>query len=131
MSKITYRQLDRSYEPTYGQGQANFLYDADAVAQAIQTRLLLFEGEWWENLADGLALWQRILGQGASLQDQQAIVLLIQQRILGTPYVTLVENVQFDWNSTTRSFQFYCVAQTQFGPVVVTNIPQTSNKGIS
>jgi len=131
MATIRYRQLDANHDPIYGQGRANYLTDVDAVAQAILTRLLLFQGEWWENTSDGLPLWQKILGSSASPSNQQKITLLIQQRILGTPYVLPdgVQNLQASYDHVSHTFKFYAVVQTTFGAVVVTNIPRPPSAG--
>jgi len=131
MATILYRKLDANHDPIYGQGRANYLTDVDAVAQAIQTRLLLFVGEWWENTLDGLPLWQQILGASASPANQQKITLLIQQRILGTPYVLPngIQSLYASFNRATLTFDFYAVVQTQFGAVVVTNMPQPPSAG--
>lgn len=133
MATITYRRIDQSispttgvmaYEPVFGGGQADFISDIDAVGQAAMTRLRLLQGEWWENLNDGLPLFQQILGQ-AKGNDQQAINLLIQQRILGTPFVSGIISLQSSYDPNSRTFTFYSVIQTQFGPVSVSN--STSN----
>lgn len=116
---ITYRQLGPNNDPIW----PNFFSDIYAVAQAIQTRLLLFEGEWWESLTEGTPMWQSILGHGGQ-GNVAAISLLLQQRILGTPYVTGLTSVAATFNSSTRQFQFAASVQTQFGPVQVTSTPQ-------
>jgi|SRR5215469_6083614 len=123
MATIIYRRLDQNYEPMYGQGKGNFLTDIDAVAQAIETRLLLFQGEWWESTLEGLPLWQQILGQPGGTKRLERITLLIQQRILGTPYVNGITKLASAWNSNTRMIQFYAEVQTRFGLVAVSNIP--------
>jgi hypothetical protein len=123
-STITYRQLGANNDPLWGNGQLNYLSDLAAVAQAVLTRLQLFEGEWWAATNDGLPLWQSILGQGASPVNQQQISLLITARILATPYVISVGAVQPSYSSTARAFAYSAVVQTQFGQLQVTNIPQ-------
>jgi len=122
-----YRQLGPNNDPLWGQGSANFLRDAAAVAQAIYSRLLLFEGEWWESVLDGTPMWQSILGVANS---EQQISLLLQNRILGTPYVTGLTNVQVQVNQAARSFTMSADAQTAFGPVPVTVTPQPPAQGI-
>jgi hypothetical protein len=47
---ISVRKLDANHDPIYGNGVADFLTDLDAVAQLIDTSLLLLQGEWWNNL---------------------------------------------------------------------------------
>jgi hypothetical protein len=122
MPSISVRALDANYNPTYGNGQGNFLYDIDAVIQIVQTRLRLLQGEWWADLADGLPAFQKILVPGAG-RNPEAVSLLIQQRILGTPYVTSVQNIQTSYNGTLRSFKFSCQVITPFGVFVITFAP--------
>lgn len=119
---ITYRQIDASGEPQFGQGFSNYLTDIDAVAQAIRTRLLLFLKEWWSDQNDGLPLWQEILGQ-AKGNNQQAVNLILSQRIFGTPYVTGITDVQSSYSSASRGYTFACKVQTQFGTIQIDNIP--------
>ena len=114
MSIVTYRRLDSNYEPVFGQGQNDFTSDLAAVAQAIQTRLNLWLGEWWEDLNDGLPMLQGILGKMGAGQSGE-IPLLIQERILGTPYVTEIINVKTLYNKSTRQFSFSCGAVVAFG----------------
>lgn len=120
---VTYRQLDANGDPIWGQGAANYLGDTDAVALMIRTRLLLFEGEWFANLQEGLPLWQKMLGVGTGRKQQAQISLIIQARILATPYVTGLSNVVFAFNPNTRGYQFSCAVQTQFGAIPVVNSP--------
>jgi len=107
---FTYRQLGPNNDPVW----SSYLSGAAAVAQAILTRLLLFEGEWWESTTDGTPWFQQILGTG--LPPAQ-ISLLIQNRILTTPYVTGITNLAFD---AVRSFALSASVQTAFGPTTVT-----------
>lgn len=126
---ITVRALDPvSGEPLYGQGQANFLTDAEAVTQIVSTRLKLFQGEWWTDQNDGLPLWQQILGAGAD-RTVQAISLLIQQRILGAPFVTGIESVSATYDPNPRAFTFNAVVNTQFGTITVSTIPTPPPQG--
>jgi hypothetical protein len=110
---------------SYGNGQGNFLFDLQAVQQVCMTRLKMFEGEWWKDLSDGLPLFQQILKPGAG-RNPEAVSLLIQSRILGTPFVTSVQNVQTTYNGTLRSFIFSCQVNTQFGSFVAQFQPALS-----
>lgn len=127
MATIIYRKLDDNYEPLFGQSQANFISDNEAVAQAILTRLKLFMGEWWEDLNDGLPLWQAILGHSAK---QPPVNLAIQQRIVLTPYVITMDAVNSSYQSDTRGYQFSASVATQFGQVQVSNIPTPPGQGL-
>jgi len=130
-----YRQLGSgpTYEPQWGNGLANYLVDLPAVAQCILTRLLLFMGEWWESTLDGTPWFQQILGTapsgGSTLQQQ--VTLILQNRILSTPYVTGVSNLEVAMNTVTRSFSMTCDVQTAFGVTpLVFSYPQPGNQGI-
>jgi hypothetical protein len=122
--QISIRQLDSNHDPIYGNGQNNFINDIDAVAQIIQTSLLLFQGEWWADLGDGLPLFQSILGSNNG-KNSDAIALLIQDVILGVPFVTGVENIVSVF-TTNRKFEFQCQVITAFGQLTVTFQPGAS-----
>ena len=121
---ITVRALDSNHDPIYGNGQNNFLNDINAVAQIIQTSLLLFQGEWWADLSEGLPLFQTILGSNNGKKNE-AIVLAIQNVILGVPFVTGITNIVTTYN-TKRVFSFSCIAETQFGLINVQFQPGAS-----
>ena len=117
MSTVVYRRLGPNTDPVRGQGLFDFLTDLQAVAQAIQTRLALWQGEWWADLSDGLPMLQGILGvMGAGASGRAA--LLIQQRILGTPYVISLSNVATSYNAQSRRLTFSCTATAAFGGVI-------------
>jgi hypothetical protein len=118
---ITVRALDANWEPLQGNGQKNFLSDTEAVAQIIAQRLKLFQGEWWENLLDGLPMFQKILGAGGSQRGLQVIVELISQRITGTVYVTGISAISATYQN--RRFAFSATVETQFGTVFLGTTP--------
>lgn len=122
MPTITVRALDPvTNDPLQGNGQSNFLSDLQAITQIIRTRLLLFQGEWFLNLLDGLPLFQSILGSPGGTTNIQFIISLITQRILQTPYVTAISSIGASYKN--RSFSFSAQVETQFGTVYVTNTP--------
>ncbi len=126
MATVTYRRLDANYDPVRGQGQHDFVEDIHAVAQAIKTRLNLWLNEWWEDLADGLPMMEGILGvMGAARSGHAA--LLLQQRILDTPYVMGLSNVLWDFNASSRAFSFQCEASVSFSSGTV-KVVGTFNK---
>lgn len=91
----------------------------------IQTTLLLFQGEWWGNLTQGLPLFQQILGVAGAGKNAEATALLIKQQIENVPYVQSVFNIQTSY-STSRVFTFNCTVTTQFGNLAVTFTPGNS-----
>lgn len=122
------QQAGPFFEPQWGNGLANFLVNVYAVAQAVLTRLSLFSGEWWESVLDGTPWFQEILGVGGA--TQQKLSLVLQNRVLGTPYVTGVSNVAVLIDTPNRTFSFSCTVQTAFGQTQITYTPQPSPQGI-
>lgn len=119
MATITYRRLDANGDPMHGRGQANFVSDLDAVAQAIATRLKLFTNEWWEDRNAGTPIFDSLLGT-TNAKRPEIVAFLLKQRILSTPYVRRVFNVQSAFDVNTRAFQFSCQVETDFGSLTVT-----------
>ncbi len=112
---LKYLRIDADGEPVFDPNAQ--LTDADAVAQAILTRLRLFRGEWWENLNLGLPVFQSMLGQPGSARTQAAIELSIRQVIEGTPYVTEVDRIAATF--VDGRFSFRATVKTSFGTVTV------------
>ena len=110
---MKYRPLDNTGDYTMGRP---YLVDAIAVGQAIKTRLLLLQGEWWEQQDDGLPLFQNILGTTGNPRELQQVDLLVQERILGTPNVSRILEFQSSYESRTYSFR--CIVETSFGTTV-------------
>jgi hypothetical protein len=115
---IQVRALDEARDTTSGAGLANFLIDVHAVAQIIMTRLLLLEGEWFEALHEGTPLFQSLLGQPTT---EQAVALILRQRILGTVFVNAVQTVSITFTPSSRAFTFIAIVETQFGVVTLSN----------
>jgi len=123
-------QLAENNDPAFCDGPQGLLSGTDAVAQAIYTRLLLFEGEWWEDQTEGTPLWQKILGVGGISNSLAAVTLVLQQRVQGTPYVTSVVVADATFTSSTRDLAFAYSVETQFGLVPITNIPMPPSQGL-
>jgi hypothetical protein len=119
---VIVRRLGANHDPVYGSGAADFLIDLEATAQIIETSLLLFEGEWWNDLTEGLPLFQSIIAQPEN-NRQATIALLIQQTILDVDYVTGLTNVTVSYTSANRQFTYNCNVQTAFGTVAVAFSP--------
>jgi hypothetical protein len=98
---------------TFGQSQSNFLVNSSAaVAQIVQTRLLLFLGEWFLDTNDGTDWDGSVLGKyTAGLYDK-----VIQARILGTQGVTGIVTGTYSssYNSALRSLTISCTVETQY-----------------
>jgi len=117
---VRYRRLGTNNEPAMGRSNQDFLTDADAVGQAVITRLKLFRGEWWENIYEGLPMWQSLLGVVGVRKD--VIDRIIQESIRQTPGVFSIENMSSVFNSQERTYQFFCSINTVYGQTTITNI---------
>jgi hypothetical protein len=115
-ASIQYLLLDSDYDPVFDASAS--LTGTYAVAQAIDTRLKLFLGEWWENRNLGLPVFQVILGQLGSTQGLAAMTLAVQQNIQGSPYVTGTSDVSVTFTNGRLAITY--TAQTQFGTVAST-----------
>lgn len=115
--------LDVDGDYSFGKGQQNFTYGTYAVAQAIKTRLKLLKGEWWENTAEGLPLFQQILGASGT-EDKLIIAdFLIKEIIIGTENVKSIESFKRTFDSSTREYSIeQCIVNTKFGEVELNNI---------
>ena len=122
MATLAVRALDANGDPLKGSGKANLLYDADALAQIIITRIKLFLGEWWLDMSDGTPLFQSILNNGR-VSSLTAIEHALQLRILGTPFVTGLSNVAVAFDPTSRALYYSAAVQSSFGVIILTNNP--------
>lgn len=117
---IQYLRLDADGDPIFDPGSV--LTDIDAVTQAINTRILLFLGEWWEDTSQGTPMFQSILGGAATTANLQAMQLALVQRISGAPYVSSVESLALNFTSATRAFSVSYSALTAFGSTGTINL---------
>ena len=123
---IMVQQLDSNWDPIEGPNGPVFLSDLDAVAQIIATTLKLLLGEWWENLVIGFPLFQSLIGSSGAPANQAGVMLIIQQTILGCPYVTQILNFNFSLNTATMGSTFTARVKTSFGILIITNAPGSS-----
>lgn len=120
---MRYRPLDANGDATLG--QPFFTNDPDAVAQAIQTRMALWQGQWFLDTTDGTPWLQDILGPRAGRNPEAAI----KQRILGTPGVDAIASYSSNYDAAARTFTVSCLVHTQYSttpiPVSTTLTPGT------
>lgn len=100
----------------FGQGMGEFLINTpQAVAQAVQTRLQLSQGEWFLDTAEGTPYATQVLGAGTlDLYDQA-----IKERILETPGVTGFVSYA-SLLDDSRRLTVVCTIDTLYGSVDVT-----------
>ena len=115
---MIYRKLDENGDYTFGSNGNCYLSGAEAVRQAVVTRLRLLLYEWWEDLEDGLPLWQRIMAQRDRTQAEKAI----RDRIASTQHVTAIKTFDCQWNVETRSLSVTANIDTEYGPAQVNEV---------
>ena len=115
---MRYRRLDNEGDYTFGAGGADMLIDLEACAQSISTRLWLLFGEWWEDLTDGLPLFQKILAQ----RDINIASEAIRNRILSTHHIRDIIYFSADWDNEQRRLLISCVVDTDYGQVTVEGV---------
>lgn len=110
---MRYRKLTADGDYSFGNGQLDFWRDVpEAVGQSVETRLLLWLGEWFLNIEDGTLFMQGILGK----YSQATADLTIQDRILSTPGVVDIENYVSTFNPDTRRLSVEFDLNTIYGP---------------
>ncbi len=115
---MIYRKLDANGDYTFGSNRNCYLSGTEAVQQAVVTRLRQLLYEWWENLEDGLPLWQQIIAQ----RDQTQAEKLIRERIVQTQHVVGITTFTTTWDNENRSFAIQTTVQTEYGTIHVNEV---------
>src|ERR1700684_1858580 len=96
---MRYRMLSASGDYTFGQGLADFsIHSPQRAAQSVQTRLGLWQGEWFLDNTVGTPYATQILGYNTKALYDMAIKAVV----LGTNGVTSIESYDSEWNAETR-----------------------------
>lgn len=121
---MRYRKLSPTGDYVFGQGSLNFFINTPAgVAQAVKTSLLLWLGEWYLNIEDGVPYLVGIIGK----HSQTSADAIIQQTILGvtvldsltlspTQAVVSIDNYSSSINPLTRAYNVTATLNTIYGP---------------
>lgn len=121
---MRYRALGPTGDYQIGRGSANFLINSSAaVAQSVQTRLKLWQGEWFLDITQGTPWLQNVFGKFAKLVADMAI----RARVLATQGVTGISAYQSTFDPVKRTFSIVMSITTVFDgaavPVVVNITP--------
>jgi len=109
---MRYRKLTASGDFSFGHQQSDYWNNVpDAVGQAVQTRLLLFTGEWFLDTSDGTPWRTEVLGK-YTMQTYDAV---IKDRILSTPGVNSILSYSSSFNGNTRSLSVSATIDTIYG----------------
>ena len=96
---------------------ADYLVDTpEAVAQAVTTRLGLWQGDWFLDTSAGMPWLTQVIGYGTQKLSDQAI----QEQILGTPGVRGITSYSSTLNPVTRQLTVTVSLSTDYGPTSAT-----------
>ncbi|MET3654099.1 hypothetical protein [Dyella japonica] len=113
---MRYRKLDANGDYVFGHGQSDFYRDQpEAVAQAVQTRLELFSGEWFLDTSAGLPWRTQVLGK----YTQNIRDFVIKQQIVNTQGVQSLDSYSSSVDPNTRRFSVSASITTIYGPATV------------
>ena len=115
---MKYRRITSSGDYSFGSGSKNYVDGNEAVAQAIRTKLLLFYGEWWENLGEGIPMFQSVLGQTNPETIKSSLSMLVEQRITEIKEVKSVKNIEIDYDKMNRTISMEVDVVTTSGEIV-------------
>lgn len=110
---MRYRKLSSDDDYTFGASQLNFYRDVpEAVGQSVKTRLLLWLGEWYQDIEEGTAYLEGVLGK----YSQSTADSTIQDRVLTTDGMVSIDNYESAVNPDTRSMSVTSDLNTIYGP---------------
>lgn len=112
---MRYRKLEANGD--YVLGPNAFLANSpETVAQAVETRLKLWLGEWFVDTKDGTPWNEKVLGKRLPGKNPDAA---LKQRILGTPGVKQITSYSSSFNGDTREFSVAAALDTIYGATTI------------
>ena len=115
---MKYRKLTSTGDYSFGSGGNDYADGNEAVAEAIKTKLLLFYGEWWENLGEGIPMFQSVLGQTNPDTIKSSLSMLVEQRIVEIQEVDSVKNIEIEYDRMNRTISMEVDVATTNGEIV-------------
>lgn len=116
---MKYRRLDQNGDYVFGQGSNNFIQNTpETVGQAVITRLLLIQGEWFLDNTRGTPYNSQVLGMGKI----QSYDYAIQQVIIGTPGVVSIASYSSGLDASTRKATINATINTLYGTTTVQTV---------
>ncbi len=98
-----------------------WLYDIDAVAQTIKTRLNLFSKEYWRDVSEGTPWLKSILGKTNNSNTLAQKERLLKNRIITTEGVISISEWNSDFSYPDRKLSVDATVLTEFGLIKITN----------
>jgi hypothetical protein len=113
---LRYRQLSPSGDMTFGSGLRNFYINVPAaVGQAVQTRLQLFQGDWFLDATEGTPYISGVLGKFSQSQADA----IIRDRTLNTQGLTDISEFTSSLNADARAYFVDETISTIYGVATV------------
>jgi len=98
---MRYRKLSPTGDFVFGNGQADFYINSpEAVAQAVETYLRLWLGEWYLNLNDGTPWLEGVFGYNSQAEADQTLI----ETIIGVQGVQNLSGWESTVDPTTRAY---------------------------
>lgn len=116
---MRYRKLDANDDYTIGTNADFYINNAAAVKQAILTRLRLWRGEWFLDIAEGTPWQAEVLGKLVRGRNPDAAV---KQRILATEGVQEILSYTSVFNGDTRRVKIDATVSTIYGDVQINEV---------
>lgn len=114
---MRYRKLTSTGDYSFGHSMDDFYIDVpEAVGQAVETRLWLWLGTWYLDIADGTPYMQGILG----MKSQTEADVTIQDRANGTQGFVDYQDYESSTDPDTRGMTVSFAIDTIYGPTAVT-----------
>lgn len=103
----------------FGHPSIDFYKDSpEAVGQAVLTRLRLWKGEWFADMAEGTPYNEEVLGK----KRLESASFTIRRRILETQGVLSIETFSFIRDEATRSFFVTATINTIYGETSLSEV---------
>lgn len=109
---MKYRKLDANYDYSFGGNMNDYVEGAEAIRDNIRTKLLLFYNEWWEDIGQGIPMFQSIVGQVNPELIRNSLSQLVEERIKEVEGVKQVINIEIDLDKKTRTVSMSCDVTT-------------------
>lgn len=116
---MKYRRLDQNGDMTFGHQRHDFHHNSpEGVAQAVITRLKLWLGEWFIDMAEGTPYQQALLGA----HKQNTVEPALRERILETKGVKEIVDFDLQWDTEARTVKVNVMLDTDYGETKIIEV---------
>lgn len=126
MPKYRTRALDSNGDYVTS-GSKVWLYDGEAIAQTIITRLKLISTEYWRDANEGTPWFTEVIGKNNNKYTITSKERVIKNRILNTDGVLSITEWSADFNGANRTLFVSFTVLTEFGRITISGNPESSD----